>query len=162
MGSSLFAQNSVARQWNDLLLEAIRNDFARPTVHARNLFHVSIAMYDAWAAYDQKATTYIFPKSELILSSVNSPEERKSAREEALSYATYRLLDYRFQYSPGASESLPLFDSLFVELGYDSFFVSTDYSTSSPAALGNYIAQLLIDYGLTDGSHESFGYGNSS
>ncbi len=33
----------VARQWNDLLLEAIRNDYARPTVHARNLFHVSAA-----------------------------------------------------------------------------------------------------------------------
>ena len=31
---------SVARQWNDLLLHAIRNDFARPTVHARNLFHI--------------------------------------------------------------------------------------------------------------------------
>ena len=48
----------VARQWNDLLLEAIRNDYARPTVHARNLFHVSAAMYDAWAVYSETATTY--------------------------------------------------------------------------------------------------------
>ena len=30
---------SVARIWNEVLLEAIRNDFARPTVHARNLWH---------------------------------------------------------------------------------------------------------------------------
>ena len=44
-----FATESVARQWNELLLESIRNDFARPTVHARNLFHTSAAMWDAWS-----------------------------------------------------------------------------------------------------------------
>jgi hypothetical protein len=43
-------QISVARMWNEVLLEGIRNDFARPTVHARNLWHSSAAMYDAWAA----------------------------------------------------------------------------------------------------------------
>ena len=36
---------SVARLWNEVLLYSIRNDLARPTVHARNLFHVSTAMY---------------------------------------------------------------------------------------------------------------------
>ncbi len=41
------AQHSIARQWNEMVLEAIRADFARPTVHARNLFHTSAAMYDA-------------------------------------------------------------------------------------------------------------------
>ena len=40
---------SVARMWNEALLDAIRKDLARPTVHARNLFHMSAAMYDAWA-----------------------------------------------------------------------------------------------------------------
>ena len=55
----LQAQNSVAREWNEALLEAIRDDFARPTVHARNLFHTSIVMYDAWAAYDDLATTVL-------------------------------------------------------------------------------------------------------
>ena len=47
------AQQSVARQWNELLLDAIRVDVGRPIVHARNLFHVSGVMYDAWAAYDR-------------------------------------------------------------------------------------------------------------
>jgi hypothetical protein len=28
------AQQSVARQWNEMLLHAIRLDFARPTIHA--------------------------------------------------------------------------------------------------------------------------------
>ena len=43
-GSAGSAQYSPARHWNEELLEAIRNDFARPTVHGRNLFHTSIAM----------------------------------------------------------------------------------------------------------------------
>ena len=43
---------SVARRWNEVLLEAIRNDYARPTVHARNLFHFAAAIYDAWTLYD--------------------------------------------------------------------------------------------------------------
>ena len=52
-------ERSVARQWNEELLSAIRADFARPTVHARNLWHVSIAMWDAWAAYDAEAEQYL-------------------------------------------------------------------------------------------------------
>ncbi|MDP7041674.1 MAG: hypothetical protein QGF91_03375, partial [Gammaproteobacteria bacterium] len=50
---------SVARLWNEVLLGAIRNDFARPTVHARNLFHLSAAMYDAWAVFDTTAGTFL-------------------------------------------------------------------------------------------------------
>ena len=54
--------DSVSRTWNEHLLNAIRDDFARPTVHARNLFHVSAAMYDAWAAYSGTASTYLLGK----------------------------------------------------------------------------------------------------
>ena len=36
--ATVSANESVARQWNELLLESIRNDFARPTVHARISF----------------------------------------------------------------------------------------------------------------------------
>ncbi len=46
---------SVARLWNEALLDAIRRDFPAPTVHARNLYHVSAVMWDAWAAYDPVA-----------------------------------------------------------------------------------------------------------
>jgi len=49
---------SVAGNWMELLLESIRHDFARPTVHARNLFHSSIVMYDAWSAYQNTSTPY--------------------------------------------------------------------------------------------------------
>lgn len=162
--STLMAQQSVARQWNEVLLEAIRNDFARPTVHARNLFHTSIAMYDAWAAYDNIAETYLLGKTvdgfTCAFDGISQPADIQAAREEAISYAAYRLLRHRFVFSPGAPESIARFVSLFLELGYSSSFTSTDYSTGSPAALGNYIAQRLIDFGFQDGANEEGGYEN--
>ena len=46
---------SVARHWNEALLDAVRRDLPAPTVHARNLYHTSAAMWDAWSAYDAQA-----------------------------------------------------------------------------------------------------------
>ena len=50
---------SVARVWDETLLELIRAVIPAPTVHARNLFHTSAAMWDAWAAYDAVADFYL-------------------------------------------------------------------------------------------------------
>ena len=60
--SNMYAQHSVARDWNEELLDAIRIDFARPTVHARNLFHSSVVMYDSWALFDSQAETVFLGK----------------------------------------------------------------------------------------------------
>ncbi|MCO6479939.1 MAG: hypothetical protein J5I94_25100 [Phaeodactylibacter sp.] len=157
-------QHSVARQWNEALLGAIRNDFARPTVHARNLLHSSIAMYDAWAVYDEEAETYFLGKTvggfTCPFDSVPPPDDVQAAREEAVSYAAYRLLRHRFRNSPGAATSQAEFYSLFTQLGYDTSFTSTDYSTGAPAALGNYIAEKIIAFGYQDGANEQNGYAN--
>ena len=165
VGLDLKSQHSVARQWNDLLLEAIRNDFARPTVHARNLFHTSLAMYDSWAIYDPSANTYFAGKTigEFFcpLGEVAPVSDLKKAQEEAMSYAVYRLLTHRFSNSPGAVESQQRFDSLMNLLGYDTGFFSTDYINGPPAAVGNHIAQCLIQFGLVDGSNEAGGYTNN-
>ena len=40
---------TVARRWDEALLDAIRRSLPNPPVHARNLFHTSVAMWDAWA-----------------------------------------------------------------------------------------------------------------
>lgn len=150
--------HSVARQWNEAMLAAIRHDLARPTVTARNLFHFSIASYDAWAAYDNEATTYLLGKTvgsfNCPFTGVPQPIEIEAARAEAISYAERRLLSHRFLNSPGSQGSLARFDSLFIALGYDTTITSTDYSTGSPATLGNYIGQSIIDFGLQDGSNE--------
>ena len=84
--------HSVARQWNEVLLDSVRKDFARPTIHARNLYHTSAAMWDAWAAYDEQADQVLHNEK---LTAVDV----QAAREEAISYAMYRLLRHRFLFS---------------------------------------------------------------
>lgn len=163
--SALGAAGSVARQWNEATLQAIRKDFVRPPVQARNLFHLSAAMYDAWAAYDATAKPYFLGRTvggfSVPFTGVPAPVNLAAARTEAVSYAAYRLLKYRYRYSPAAKEAMARFDSLFLLLGYDTLVTSTDYASGSPAALGNYIAQKIIAFGLQDGSNELFDFGNA-
>ncbi len=164
LSGSLNAQHSVARAWNEALLQAIREDFARPTVHARNLFHVSVAMYDAWAAYDETAETYFLGKTvngfNCPFFGVSAPTNIEAIRKEAMSYASFRLLNHRFKNSPGADSSLPRFRNLMINLGYDPDVTTLDYRNSG-AGLGNYLAEFLITYGLQDGANEQEGYENS-
>ena len=161
---NLIGQHSIAREWNEVLLLAIRNDFARPTVHARNLFHSSALMYDAWAVYDDQADTYFLGKSikgfECPFDGIPEPNDLESARETTISYAIYRLIKHRFEFSPGVDTIYATIDSLMDEHGYDINFTSLDYSNGDPAALGNYMADKMITFGLQDGSNEAFDYLN--
>ncbi|MGS2726214.1 T9SS type A sorting domain-containing protein [Psychroserpens sp. BH13MA-6] len=158
------AQHTVARDWNEMLLTAIRADFARPTVHARNLFHTSVLMYDSWAIFDSQATTVFLGKNfggyNCTFNGIATPTDVDAARHEMMSYAVYRLLNHRFENSPGGLALLNQFDALFTSYGYDPSFVSTDYSTNSYAALGNYLASEMIAFGLQDNSNEQNGYTN--
>ncbi|GAB5525638.1 MAG: hypothetical protein Roseis2KO_35100 [Roseivirga sp.] len=161
----LKAQHSIAREWNEMLLTSIRNDFARPTVHARNLFHISAAMYDAWSVFNpDKANAYLLGNS---LNGFNSSfagftqsGSVEDQTEEAISYAAYRMLLARFAFSPNSQALLAQITTFMEGLGYDASFTSTDFSTGSAAALGNYIALQYLDYGLIDGSQEEFDYAN--
>ncbi len=144
-------EHSIARQWNEALLFAIRSDLARPTIHARNLHHLSSAMWDAWAAYDLYSDGLVFTEDATAL-------DIAAARHEAISFAAYRLLKHRFANSEGAAASLPHFDALMDSLGYDKDFVSTAGPTA--AALGNRVAAAYIAYGLADGANEAEDYDN--
>lgn len=162
------AQHSIAREWNEMLIFAIRGDFGRPTIHARNLFHTSVVMYDAWAAYDDEATPYLLGKTvgnfTCPFDGVPTPTDVQAAREEAISFAAYRLLKHRFANSPGNTNpnffTSQQLDFKMLQLGYDINNISTDYSTGDPAALGNYIASQMIGFGYQDGSNEQFNYAN--
>ncbi|PHR68776.1 MAG: hypothetical protein COA67_12450 [Lutibacter sp.] len=157
--------HSHARLWNDALLYAIRGDYARPTVHARNLFHTSVAMYDAWAIYSLEASPYLIENRDELLGYIDvdllTSDNLEATRNKTLSYAMYKLLCHRFENSPSAITTKAVFDALMVELGYDISYASIDYTTGEPEAIGNYIAATIIDFGLTDGSREISGYDNS-
>ena len=117
-------------------------------------------MWDAWAAYDDEANTYLHhAKASRVLLRHTRPGSRvDAARLEAISYAAYRILTARFVNSPGAAESLPAFDAKMDELGYDRLFTSTEGDTA--AALGNRIARTVLEYGANDNSNEAGDYAN--
>ena len=132
------AQHSIAREWNEVLLQSIRSDFARPTVHARNLYHLSAMMYDLWALHEEGHATYFIGRNVEGYSfpsvSVDKPDDVDAFREQSISYAAYRLLSQRFQNSPGHEESQNRFDEKMRTLNFDPEFASEDYQQGSPAA----------------------------
>jgi hypothetical protein len=140
---------SVARRWDEALLDAIRRALPNPPVHARNLFHASLAMWDAWAAYDPKASGYVFKEK-------HSAWDVGAARNEAISYAAYRVLSARFIKSVGGADSLSEFDDVMDALCYPLDVTTTE--GDSPAAVGNRVAREVLAYGLADGSNEAGGY----
>jgi hypothetical protein len=140
---------TVARHWNEALLDAIRRDLPAPTVHARNLFHLSAGMWDAWAAFDAMAEGVFVDES-------HTARDVEAARNEAISYAAYRLLEHRYLDSIGASDTIPALDQLMAELCYPIDVVTAE--GDAPAALGNRIAATIIAAGRTDGANEDDGY----
>ena len=122
-------------------------------MHARNLHHVSIAMWDGWATYDGSAETVLFQEEH-----VASGAGVDALRSEAISHAAYRILRSRFATSPGAAVMLPQYDRLMDALGYDRTDVSVVEDT--PAAIGNRIAQRVLEYGAADNSNEANDYAN--
>ena len=141
--------HSVARRWNEAVLAAIRSDFPAPTIHARNLFHSSAAMWDAWAAYDADAAG-------VFVDEARTADDEAAEREEAMSYAAYRVLVARYLPSPRAEIAVTQLDELMDDLCYDRSIVTTQ--GDSPAAFGNRIAETILEFGLTDGSNEAEGY----
>ena len=156
---------SIARLWNEALLQAIRDDFARPTIHARNLFHTSVAMYDVWANYDDIASQYLIGNTvngfTSTLDDFTPNEDLEIALNKSISYAMHRLMSFRFQNSPGTQETQARIDLLMEKFGYDTSITSITYQDGDAAAFGNFVAQTLVSYGLQDGSRESTGYDNA-
>ena len=150
---------SVARRWIELLLQAIRDDFARPTVHARNLFHVSAAMYDAWTAYAGKASPYLLggPGAPCGPATAPPPGGVRAARETAIGHAAWRIVTHRFRRSPGAYRTRRNADTLMAAGGHDTNAAARPVA-GSPAWLGRCIGDLYIARGLADGSNEANDY----
>ena len=101
-GLQVFAATgpSIARVWDEEILAGIRMDRPNPPVHARNLFHLSAAMYDVWAAYDPVAVGYLYH-------SKHPAADVAAARRQAISFAAYRILAERYALSRAATNTLP-------------------------------------------------------
>ncbi|HWT15475.1 MAG TPA: vanadium-dependent haloperoxidase [Patescibacteria group bacterium] len=132
-------------------MAAIRIDSPRPTVHARNLYHVSLAMYDAWAAFDPVALPALADESGAAAALTAS-----DARDRAISHAAYNVLVHRFSGSPGAGTTMPQLDACMLALGFDPG--ADTLIGGSAEAIGNRVAAAVIAHGLQDGANEQHSY----
>ncbi|MCA9516792.1 MAG: vanadium-dependent haloperoxidase [Myxococcales bacterium] len=150
-GVDLAPGKSIARRWNEQILNAVRRDIPRPGVHARNLYHLAAAMWDAWAAYDDVADG-------VFVDDKRAAGDVEAARAEAISYAAYRVLMHRYQPSlaVGGAQSEDCFTKFMEKLGYDPTNEAT--TGDSPAALGNLIGETIIAATADDGANEADNY----
>jgi hypothetical protein len=139
---------STAREWNELALAAIRRDVPAPTIHARTLLHTTMAVWDAWAAYDPAVPG-------LVVDVAASASDVDAARDVAMSVAAHRVLSARYRDRDGASDTLPALDALLA-----ARCVPPDHPATgdSPAALGARIGEAVLAAALDDGANEAGGY----
>ncbi len=153
-GGSCEPETSVVRTWNEEVLNAIRRDFPAPTVHSRNLYHLSALSWDIWAAYDDAATG-VFVQADR--GAGLSPEQIADERNEAIAYASHRLLSRRYESSVGRDESLASFNAALEAMCLDAPD-EVDAASDSAAAFGLSLADQLLDGQRRDGSLEAAAY----
>jgi hypothetical protein len=130
-------------QWNQAFLQGVRDSKLGPPMVARALAIAHTCIYDAWAAYDNRAVG-----TRLGGSLRRPPRERTLTNgEQAISFAAYRAAVDLF---PGSVSSV--FDPLMRGLGYDTADRSTD--TSAPTGIGNVAARAVLDSHHRDGANQ--------
>ncbi len=143
-------QNTVVAQWNELALQAIREDKPVPTVITRSLHLAHAAMYDAWAAFDAGAAgAYFNPR----------PMHRRARRrmaedtlERAVSTAAHHTLSQLF---PSHTDR---FDGLLDQLGYGADRGRRDHASR----IGLRAARTVLRRRANDGSNARNDYADSS
>lgn len=136
------AADTAVVKWDEAALEAIRIGHPGPPVVARALAVAHTCMYDAWAAYDDKAVgtqlkgTLRRPVSERI--DVN--------KDKAVSYGAYRALVDLFPTQKSA------FDAVLTGQGYNPADATVD--VTSAAGIGNVACKAVLDFRHADGSNQ--------
>ena len=158
------AAKSTARWWNEALLDAIRLDTPNPPVHARNLFHLSAAFWDAFHAYERDgwaARHEVFHRESVNNLPATEPA-RLAAQREAMSFAAYTVLRARFARGPGAAATTAGLRWLMQRHGFSADPDATDNLSASPAAVGLRIGQKILALQLDDGANEAGNYANAT
>ncbi len=137
---------SATYEWLDVALEATAREHERnaprPTVGSRMLAIIVTAMYDAWAAYDDKAV------GTRLGGKLRRPtaERTDANKAKAIGYATYRAMLFVFP------EDEKWLAEQMRKKGLDPADTSTDLAT--PQGVGNAAAAALIAYRRADGANQ--------
>jgi hypothetical protein len=146
-------KKSAAYEWLDVALEATAREHERvaprPTVGSRMLAIIVTSMYDAWAAYDDRAVGTRLggklrrPKNERTLAN----------KERAVAYAAYRaMLDVFPEDADWISEDADWIKARMRERGFDPEDNTND--VSKPQGIGNAAAAALVQYRHRDGANQ--------
>jgi PAP2 superfamily len=140
---SLASPLNIAIQWNRAALQGVRNAKLGAPVVARALAIVHTCMYDAWAAYDDRAV------GTQLQGALRRPalERTLANKQEAISYAAYRALA---DVLPGDTKSV--YRPLMQQLGYDPDDLSTDIET--PVGIGNVACAAVMEFRHHDKSNQ--------
>lgn len=141
-----YPEATVAYRWLDILQETTARDVdkvgARPTIISRQMAIPMTAMFDAWAAYDERAVG-----TRLGGTLRRPPAERTQPnREKAIAHAMHRTLVYVF---PGEADYVR---AAMVRMGHDPDADSRD--PADPVGIGNLVADALIAYRRDDGANQ--------
>jgi hypothetical protein len=139
-------QPTAAYRWAEVVLEAAAREVdhvgARPTILSRQMAVALTAMYDAWAAYDDKAV------GTRLGATLRRPaaERTQKNKETAIAYATYRALVDLY---PADREWLT---QQMQAAGFDPNDESKD--VARPQGVGNAAAAAVCDYRHHDGANQ--------
>lgn len=137
---------SVAYDWLNVILETSAREVdrvgARPTILSRQMAICTTAMYDAWAAYDEKAVGTQFGAR------LRRPEKERTLKnkEIAIGCAVYRALLDQFP------TDVDWINEQARVRGIDPANMSDDPAT--PEGIGNIAAKAVIEYRHHDGANQ--------
>lgn len=154
------ATEDIAQEWMNLTRDALLVVNIGPPPEARVLWHVSIAMYDSWAAYDATANAY------LAGDALRQPASQRNLANQAetLSHAVHGVLLARMprlgsQGSDGRLAARAIREKMQLHGYLDA---RGQVVESDAQALGAQIAQMLIEHFEDDNSNEENGYADTT
>jgi hypothetical protein len=135
--------SNLVAQWNGAALRGARDSKLAAPMVSRALAIVHTCMYDAWAAYDERAI------GTQLRGALRRPaaERTPANKERAVSYAAYRALS---DVLPADTDSV--YRPLMRQLGYDPDDNSTDIET--PAGIGNVVCGAVLEFRHHDKSNQ--------
>ncbi len=139
----LSTPSNIVVEWDNAALQGVRDSGIGPPMVSRALAIVHTCMYDAWAAYDERA------RGTQLGTTLRQPERLRTLdnKKQAISFAAYRAVADLF---PG--DDANLYRPLMTSLGYDPDDTTTDVTT--PSGVGNTACAAVLAFRHGDGSNQ--------
>jgi hypothetical protein len=137
------SRQNVGIQWDNAALQGVRDSKLGAPMVSRALAIVHTCMYDAWAAYDDRAV------GTQLRGALRRPAAERTLenKNKAVSYAAYRALNDLFGF-----DTASVYQPLMKELGYDPNDRSTDIETA--VGIGNVACAAVLEFRHHDNSNQ--------